>query len=52
MLQSFPAYTMHSAMYFEDSGYFPPKAAREKLALPKKSAREEPACEEEEYVFV
>jgi hypothetical protein len=43
MLQSFPPYAMH----FEDSGYFPPKAAREKLALPKKSAREE-----EEYVFV
>lgn len=52
MLQSFPPYTMHSAMHFEDSGYFPPKTAREKHARPKKSAREEPPCEEEEYVFV
>ena len=43
MLQSFPPY----AMYLEDFGYFPPKAAREKHARPKKSAGEE-----EEYVFV
>ena len=52
MLQSFPPYTMHSAMHFEDSGYLTPKAAREKHARPKKSAGEETAREEEEYVFV
>jgi hypothetical protein len=41
MLQSFPPY----AMNFQDSGYWPP-------TRPKKSAGEEPAGEEEEYVFV
>ena len=48
MLQSFPPY----AMNFQDSGYLPPTAACETHARPKKSAGEEPAGEEEEYVFV
>jgi len=52
MLQKFPPYTMHSAMHFEDCGYFPAKGVREKHARPKKSARVEAAGEEEEYVFV
>ncbi len=50
MLQSFPPYTMHSAMHFHDSGYFPATAG--KKARPKKSTRVESAGEEEEYVFV
>jgi len=52
MLQSFPPYTMHSAMHFQDSGYFPAKGAAGKKARPKKSTRVESAGEEEEYVFV
>jgi hypothetical protein len=56
MLQGFPAYTVHSAMHFGDAGYFlPAKSACEKHARPKKSTRpaeEEPAGEEEDYVFV
>jgi hypothetical protein len=56
MLQGFPAYTVHSAMHFGDAGYFlPAKSASEKHARPKKSTRpaeEEPAGEEEDYVFV
>ena len=52
MLQSFPPYTMHSAMHFQDCGYFPAKAAPGKKASPKKSTRVESGGEEEEYVFV
>jgi hypothetical protein len=53
MLQGFPAYTVHSAMHFGDAGFFlPAKSACEKHARPKKSTREEPAGEEEDYVFV
>ena len=51
MLQSFPPYTMHSAMHFQDSGYSPAKVAPGKKARPK-STRVESAGEEEEYVFV
>ena len=48
MLQGFPAYTVHSAMHFEDFGYWPPAPAAKKTR-PGKPA---PAGEEEEYVFV
>jgi len=55
MLQSFPPYAVHSAMHFQDSGYFPAKAAAGKKNKPKctkKSTHVEPVGEEEEYVFV
>jgi hypothetical protein len=56
MLQGFPPYTVHSAMHFGDAAFFlAPKSASEKHARPTKSTRpaeEEPAGEEEEYVFV
>ena len=53
MLQSFPPYTMHSAMHFQDSGYFPAKVASDKKARPKKSTHVvESRGEEEDYVFV
>lgn len=51
MLQSFPPYAVHSAMHFQDSGYFPAKGAAGKKNKPK-STRVESAGEEEEYVFV
>jgi hypothetical protein len=56
MLQNFPAHTVHSAMHFQDFGFWPPEpVARGKKARPKctkKSTHVEPAGEEEEYVFV
>ncbi len=56
MLQSFPVYAVHSAIHFQDFGYWPPEpVASGKKARPKctkKSTYVEPVGEEEDYVFV
>ena len=53
MLQSFPAYAVHSVMHFQDCGYCPrePVASGE---IPRQSSgtRAESGGEEEDYVFV
>lgn len=53
MLQGFPAYTVHSAMHFEDFGYWPPVAREARGSGTKtRPGKPAPAGEEEDYVFV
>ena len=46
MLQGFPAFAVHSAMHFQDFGYWPPAPAAE-ISAPAAAADEE-----EDYVLV
>ena len=53
MLQSWPAYTVYSAMHFQDFVYWPPEpVARETHTKPSGSTHGKSAGEEEDYVFV
>lgn len=53
MLQSMPAYAVHSAMHFQDLSFWPSEpVASGQIARPRSGARTEPEAEEEDYVFV
>ena len=53
MLQSFPVYTVHSAMHFQDLSFWPSESVVSgQIARPRSGARTEPEAEEEDYVFV
>ncbi len=59
MLQSFPAYAVHSAIHFQDLACWVPEpvasgqtVASGQIARQRSGTRAEPAGEEEDYVFV
>ena len=59
MLQSFPAYAVHSAVHFQDLACWVPEpvasgqtVASGQIARQRSGTRAEPAGEEEDYVFV